>query len=170
MYSIFLGILFLLLAGSMFDVRKQSKKPDFKPFEEPYKNKWITYPSYIPTGIVWLSLILFAYGGYTLYHKSDDTSADMDFHNIKTQAELDAYVVQNAHDKCDAWHRDNNLVNETNKDQAVTFDDDWIDNFSLTVIPDIVQTNDLPNSYIDEARTVFQQTLKDCGYVYHLYH
>jgi|GEM_PF-5959461 hypothetical protein len=126
----------------------------------------------VPFAITAAIALCLAVGGLIYKYKfnSSNSSGRINSDNIKNQSDLNAYVRQNANDKCEAWHKDNNLVNETNKAEALTFDDNWINNFSLTIIPDIVQNNDLPNSYIDEARKVFEETLNNCGYKYHLYH
>jgi len=100
-------------------------------------------------------------------YNSSNSSRRIDSDNIKSQSDLNAYVIQNANDKCEAWHKDNNLINETAKAEALAFDDNWVMNFSVTIIPDIVQNNNLPNSYIVEARKVFEDALNKCGYKYH---
>ena len=169
MQVIILGILVIVLGIQAVYLKNKSRSPGFKSFSEPYQNRLAKLPSFAIGGIFVIGLTMAIVGTFR-YNPVNKSNKEVDYNNIKTLEQLKEYVIQNAKDKCEIWHRDNNLVNETSRAEKLTYDDNWIYNFKASVLPTVVENNDLPNSFIEPAREAFEKALKECGYEYKLYH
>lgn len=98
------------------------------------------------------------------YSNNSSSTKEIDYNNLKTQVDLNNYVLERANAWCEVWQRACNYSNETKRWQEQVYTDGMIDNFTMSVLPAVVQNNDLPSSYIEPANELFLNKMKECGW------
>lgn len=93
------------------------------------------------------------------------------FHNINdrklsTQQDVNDYALNEAKSLCDSWKKACSHKNETERWEQQLYVDGLINNFEYTGLYQIIQSNDLPKSYFEDAHSKFKKAIEECGWSY----
>ena len=86
--------------------------------------------------------------------------------NIKSQGDLDYYILERSKEYCERWKKACSYKNESRRWREQVSVDMQIQQFYLTTISEIIQNNDLPNSYREPTEELFKKKMEECGWSY----
>jgi hypothetical protein len=125
-------------------------------------NKYAKTILFVSLGILVLVALLYDKGLINFNRVSGKKEYDTD--NIKNLEDLKGYVSQRAESTCKEFHEIIKYKNEEKKHKKWYYLDEDVLNFEFTIIPLVVQNNDLPDDYAKQVRVMFDDQLKACGY------
>ena len=83
---------------------------------------------------------------------------------LMNQQDVNEYALNEANSLCGSWKTACNHKNETERWEQQIYVDWLISNFEYTGLYRILQNNDLPKSYFEDAHSKFIKAIEACGW------